>query len=108
MTARFSAALSALSLAFGLVASPVQAEDGAALYAAQCAKCHGADGRADTPVGKATKAVSLLDPKYASDAELGKRIRENPKHAAFVSRLKPEEIEAVARTVQEMARAAKP
>jgi mono/diheme cytochrome c family protein len=46
--------------------------DGAEVYKAKCAMCHGADGLGATPAGKAMKAVSFKDPSLvkASDAEL--------------------------------------
>jgi len=42
-------------LAVALRATAASAEDGAALYKAKCASCHGAEGKGDTPVGKALK-----------------------------------------------------
>jgi len=55
------------------VAAPVSAQsDGADIYKAKCALCHGAAGLADTPAGKALKAASFKDPAIikASDDEL--------------------------------------
>jgi cytochrome c6 len=38
------------------------AQDGAATYKSKCQMCHGADGNADTPAGKSTKARSFSSP----------------------------------------------
>jgi len=48
---RIGAATLVLSLAL-LGTLPAAAEDTAAVYKAKCAMCHGADGKAETPVGK--------------------------------------------------------
>jgi cytochrome c6 len=42
------------------------------IYKAKCAMCHGADGKADTPAGKAMKARDFHDPEVikATDADL--------------------------------------
>ena len=46
--------------------------DGAALFKAKCAPCHGADGKGQTPMGKAVKARDLGsdDVQKESDAQL--------------------------------------
>ena len=46
-----------------MVVTPAFAQgSGADTYKAQCALCHGEDGLAATPVGKAFKAASFKDP----------------------------------------------
>ena len=52
------------------------AEDGAALFKARCAMCHGPDGSGLTPVGKSLKVRNLrsADVQKQSDAELAKII----------------------------------
>lgn len=99
-----------LSLLLPGAAALAAEPDGAAVYSAQCAKCHGADGRADTPAAKALKAPPLIGGSLSSrDAEaIAQEIRENPKHAAALAKLSPAEVEAVARTVRAMAVAANP
>jgi len=43
------------------------AADGAGIFAANCAQCHGTTGHADTPAGKALKAPALAgDAKVAA------------------------------------------
>lgn len=48
------------------------AQAGADTYKAKCAMCHGADGMAGTPAGKAMGAKPFTTPEYAkaSDADL--------------------------------------
>lgn len=53
-------------------ASTSLAQTGADTYKAKCQMCHGADGHADTPAGKALKARALDSPDVVkeSDADL--------------------------------------
>jgi mono/diheme cytochrome c family protein len=50
----------------------IAAVDGAAIYKAKCASCHGADGSANTAVGKSLKIRDLrsADVQKQSDAQL--------------------------------------
>jgi len=49
----------AVALAAALTAATALGEDGGALYKSKCASCHGAEGKGDTPVGKALKVKPL-------------------------------------------------
>ncbi len=95
-----------------VLAAPAVAEepDGAALYQAECASCHGADGRGETPTGKVLGVKSLLDPRWASEDAvdaIAQAIREGvPKMPAKGEKLSQPEIEAVARVVRDKAAAA--
>jgi mono/diheme cytochrome c family protein len=65
-------------------------DDGATLFKAKCAACHGADG-----AGKpAAKIPSLIgdEAKKASDADLDKAITEKPKHAGVAKALTPDQV----------------
>jgi mono/diheme cytochrome c family protein len=76
------------------------AEDGAALYKAKCAACHGADG-----AGKpAAKIPSLIgdDAKKMSDADLEKAVTEKPKHAGVAKALTPDQVKAVVAHVRSL------
>ncbi|MDR3754967.1 MAG: cytochrome c [Terracidiphilus sp.] len=61
-----------LCLAAAFVTPAFAQSSGADIYKAKCLMCHGPDGMANNPAGKALKAVSFKDPAVikASDAEL--------------------------------------
>jgi mono/diheme cytochrome c family protein len=61
-----------LCLAAALVTPAFAQSSGADIYKAKCLMCHGPDGMANNPAGKALKAVSFKDPAVikASDDEL--------------------------------------
>lgn len=54
------------------------AEDGAAIYAKDCAKCHGADGKGATAMGKKLKCKDLTTTK-PGEARIEKSIKEGVK-----------------------------
>ena len=59
-------------LSFGLVLYATE-ERPSALYKEYCAKCHGEDGRADTPKGRQLMAQDMTDPDWQterSDADM--------------------------------------
>lgn len=81
--------------------SVAHAADGAAVYKANCAKCHGDTGKADSAAAKAMKVPALAgDAKVAgmSDADLAKAIGENKKHAAI--KISADDMAAVAKYVK--------
>lgn len=39
------------------------------LYKTKCAACHGADGKADTPIGKKMGVKSFTDPEVAKNSD---------------------------------------
>ena len=99
----------ALVLLTAVTPGLARAGDGEALYGEHCATCHGADGRADTPVGKALKVSSLLDPKWTSaDAAeaLVTAFHANPKHKAIESKVTDDELRTIAAHVAKLAAAA--
>lgn len=66
-----------LACAFGLMcAMCARADDGAGVYKAKCAACHGADGSGNTPVGKSMhlRDLSSADVQKQTDAELNAMI----------------------------------
>ena len=85
---------------FLLIPNLSWAEDGAALYKAKCAACHGADA-----AGKpAAKIPSLIgdDAKKMSDADLEKAVTEKPKHAGVAKALTPDQVKAVVAYVRSL------
>jgi len=78
---------------FILIPSLSWADDGAAIYKAKCAACHGADA-----AGKpAAKIPSLITPeaKAKSDADLTKAVAETAKHPGPVKGLSADDAKAV-------------
>ena len=95
-----------LTLGASLVTPVYGAEDGAALFKAQCAKCHGETGESDTAPGKALKV-----PMLKGDAKVGamsvddvvKAMKANEKHKSFISKLSDEQITAAAGHAKQIA-----
>jgi mono/diheme cytochrome c family protein len=78
---------------FILIPSLSWAEDGAALYKAKCAACHGADA-----TGKpAAKIPSLIadDVKAKSDSDFAATITSTAKHPAGVKSLSADDAKAI-------------
>jgi cytochrome c553 len=69
------------------------ADDGATLFKAKCAACHGADG-AGKPAAKIPSLVSD-EAKKMSDADLAKAVTEKPKHAGIAKSLTPDQVKMV-------------
>jgi cytochrome c len=91
-------------LALALVPSPATAADGAAVWMAQCAKCHGETGAADTPPAKALKTPPLPgNAKVAamSVADVVAAIKASKKHASL--KLADADLEAAAGYAKELA-----
>jgi len=72
MTTRTGLAIFAMMAASTCIATSAHAQATADTFKAKCAMCHGTDGLASTPAGKAMKAPPVTDPAFigASDAEL--------------------------------------
>jgi len=76
------------------------AEDGAALYKAKCAACHGPDG-----AGKAAAKIPSLvsdDAKKLSDEDINKVVTTNPKHAGVAKALNPDQVKAVVGYIRDL------
>lgn len=61
--------LTALALVMALPAMAA-GPDGAAIYKAKCASCHGADGSGQTPAGKAMKVRDLRSDEVQKQTDL--------------------------------------
>jgi mono/diheme cytochrome c family protein len=93
----------AISL-FVISAPSLRAADARALWDANCAQCHGKDGRADTKMGKQLSAKDLTDTKVQAaftDAKATQSIKEGVKEngkttmKAFGGKLTDDEIKAL-------------
>lgn len=95
-------------LAANLLIAPARSEDkSAALYKQKCAACHGADGKADTPTGKAMKVRGFADPAVAkmSDDDLAGIIDKGKgKMPGYSKSMKPDEIKAMVAFVRGLAK----
>jgi mono/diheme cytochrome c family protein len=72
--------------------------DGAAIYKAKCAMCHGPDGAGQTTMGKNLKVRSLgsADVQAQTDAQLNKWIADGKgKMPAYKGKLTPADIDAL-------------
>ena len=68
-------------------------DDGATIYKAKCAACHGVDA-AGKPAAKIPSLVSD-DSKKVSDDDLAKEITEKAKHPPTVKSLTPDQVKMV-------------
>jgi mono/diheme cytochrome c family protein len=90
-------------LAAALAVGSALAEDGAALFKAKCAACHGVDGKGETPVGKALKVKPLAGTKLSAK-EIEKVAAEGRPGTKMVAvkGLSPEQLAAVAAHVKSL------
>jgi mono/diheme cytochrome c family protein len=98
-------AIAAIAL-FVAAPSAAWAADGAEIFKAQCAKCHGDTGHSDTPSGKKMKVPPLAgDAKVAAQelAEIEKEILENKKHPKKIKGMDAGDVAAVATFVKKLA-----
>jgi mono/diheme cytochrome c family protein len=76
------------------------ADDGATIYQAKCAACHGTDA-----TGKpAAKIPSLIsdETKKTSDDDLANAVSEKPKHPATIKSLAPDQVKMVVQYVRSL------
>jgi cytochrome c6 len=87
-----------VTLALSVVLPAFGEGSGADTFKIRCAMCHGADGKANTPAGKAFKAVPLRDPMVvnSSDEELDTIVKNGKnKMPSFKDKLSDEQVKAV-------------
>jgi mono/diheme cytochrome c family protein len=81
-----------LVAAVALSLSSVRAADVKELYEKNCTKCHGADGKGDTKMGKKVNVKDLTDAKYQAewtDAQAFKTIKDGKKDKEDKVLMKP-------------------
>ena len=91
--------LAATLCALAWAAPGAFAADGAALYKANCASCHGVDGSGDPPVAKAMKVPAIKGSSLSADAMV-KFVQESDKHKMAAGKLSAEELAAIAQVVK--------
>ena len=99
-------ALIGMSSLLFVLSSVASAADGAAVYKAQCAKCHGDTGKADTGIAKAMKVPPLAgdaNVQKMSTADIAARIKGNTKHPPQIKSLSDDDVNAVADYVKQLA-----
>ena len=87
-----------IALIFLFAAVPADATDSAAVFKTNCAACHGADGRGQSPMGKALHVKDLAsdDVQALSDQQLKTIIAEGKgKMPAYKSKLSDDDIAAL-------------
>jgi mono/diheme cytochrome c family protein len=99
ITIRRFGALTVAFCAAMLIAPASRAQDGAKIFAdKKCASCHGVDGHANVPAGKAlkTRDFSLPDVMAESDSDLATVIAKGKnKMPAYEKQLKDAEIKSL-------------
>jgi mono/diheme cytochrome c family protein len=85
---------------FILIPNLSWADDGATIYKAKCAACHGVDA-AGKPAAK-IPSLNGDDAKKLSDADLAKAITEKPKHAGVAKTVTPDQVKMVVAYIREL------
>jgi mono/diheme cytochrome c family protein len=85
-----------------VIGAAEQRPSGAAIYAQNCARCHGADGRAQTRKGREIDAVDFTSGDWSPDAARDARRISRGKGSmpAFGRRLSQTQINAVAQYIR--------
>ncbi|HYT32539.1 MAG TPA: cytochrome c [Thermoanaerobaculia bacterium] len=98
-TRLLAAAVFGAIAAMGLALFAAEAEHPSALFKEYCAKCHGEDGRGQTPKGKQLNARDFTDIQFQSDktdADLIKIVTKGGEDMpAFGKKLTKEQIESL-------------
>ncbi len=92
-----------------LQAQTKETAESQALFKKDCAMCHGADARGQTPMGKRLNIKDLhsAEVQKQTDAELTTIIRDGKaKMPAFKDKLKPEEIRDLVTYIRELGKEA--
>ncbi|MDX2186530.1 MAG: cytochrome c [Opitutaceae bacterium] len=98
--------LSSASLLFLLSTAGIQAASVTENWENHCAKCHGADGKAQTKIGKKLKIRDYTDPAVQAkmtDEEIIKGIEEGYKDESGKERMKPFKGELSPEEIKELA-----
>src|SRR5512141_361498 len=82
---------------FAVMLAPMHAfaADGAAVYKAKCASCHGVDGKGQTSIGKSMKLKDLASPEVQGSDIKGTIENGKGKMPAYKTKLSADEINAL-------------
>lgn len=97
--------LTTAAMTFALGSAAALAADGAAVWKANCGKCHGETGMADTPPAKALKAPAIAgNAKIAgmAPADIVAAIKAKPVHGSL-KKVPDADLEAAASHAKELA-----
>lgn len=105
---RTLATMSTLALALALpilLASAASAMGHAKAYEESCASCHGAEGTADTPVGKAMKIPSFAGSDLAQmePEAICEKVKGLDKHKSMLDKVDEADLSAACMRVKELA-----
>ncbi|HKO54953.1 MAG TPA: cytochrome c [Thermoanaerobaculia bacterium] len=89
-----------------LIALPLFAADGPALFKQQCAVCHGAKGDGNTPAGKSMKVKDLGSPdvQKLTDAQLADVITKGKGKMPAFPRLSAADVKALVGVIRSLRR----
>lgn len=108
MERTFLRTVAAIFIALTSLTLHLQAQsDAAKVFKANCALCHGANGDANTPTGKALKAKDLKSPEIQSqsDSQLVEVITKGRgKMPAFGAKLSPDTTNSLAAYIHQLAK----
>ncbi len=103
--ARLLSVVLIFGFAIGATARSYAQDDTAALYKSKCLVCHGADGKADTPVGQKTATKDFHAPEIAkmSDADFTDAINKGKgKMQSYQGKLTDDQIKALVKYVRSL------
>ena len=106
-SSRLFAVISVVVLSFTFVSVQAQtaSNDGATLYKAKCAMCHGPDGAGKTPAGQKLNVRDLQSPEVQkqSDSDLAQVIKQGKgKMPAFGKTLSDDQIKSLVAQIREL------
>ena len=101
--------LAAAALVAGAIAWSASAQDATALWNANCAACHGKDGKGQTMMGRKLSIKDLTDPavqasftddQAAQDIKDGIKVNDRPVMKGFADKLSDDQVKALVAQVR--------
>jgi len=91
-------------VAIGTMFAPSAWAEEPSVYTARCASCHGDDGKAETPVGRALGIASFEGSSFTLES-LEKLLSESTSHAGLMDQLGEGDLDALVETLNALAAA---